>query len=273
MARKPGQVYATDLPDAAVSFDIEQFDNAIRSHGVTFVHWRAMRCPVGMIDENDSRRPHEDHSGCSNGFLYTRAGEITCLFSGNSSQPQFSELGVLDSSTVTITLPPRYDDNGEPLYIAPFDRLYLKEESIVVPDWQLFRSTGSLDKLRFIAVTVQDLVDAGNNRYDGQDFSVDQGSIRWIGSRRPAVDPITGQGSVCSVRFTYRPYWYVKSMIHEVRVSQAEDPVTGERRIFRMPQSAQLQREFVFEKNSRDELAPDQARQVKAPDHLNLGPR
>lgn len=262
---KPGQVFSTDLPNEAISFDVEAFDSLLRSQGVTFVHYRAMRCPVGMIDEFDTRRPHEDHSGCSNGFLYTRAGEITCLFTGNGTQATMSEVGIMDGSTVSVTLPRYYDGTETPLYIAPFDRLYLAEERIVVPDWQLFRTNGQKDKLNFLAVTVQDLVDSNNERYDGRDFVVEAGRIAWIGPRRPPFDPQSGKGAVCSIRYVYRPYWYVKNLVHEVRVSQSENPYTGERQIQRMPQAVVLQREYVFEKNDRDEQAPDKDRQVPAP--------
>jgi hypothetical protein len=275
MAQKPTSIYTTDLPHAAISFDVEAFDAALRSQGVTFVHWRAMRCPVGMTDEFDQRRPHEDHSGCSNGFLYTRAGDITCLFTGNSTQAQITEIGVMDGSTVSITLPRFYDDTQTPVYIAPFDRLYLNEELIVVPDWQLFRTNGQRDKLNFPVVVVQDLVDSKHRSYFQPDFEVRQGEINWLTQNRPGLDPVTGKGLVCSVRYCYRPYWYVKSLIHEVRVSQAENIYTGERQIQRMPQAAVLQREYVFEKADRDELAqdPNDPRQVRAPDGPRFGPR
>lgn len=274
MARQPDQLYPIDLPDAAVSFDVDQFDNAVRNHGVSFVHWRAMRCPVGLIEEHDVRRPHEDHSGCSNGFLYTRAGLVSCLFTGNGMGTSKSDVGLLDSSSVSITLPRQYDDgNRSPVYIAPFDRLYLAEEAIVVPDWQVFTSNGTRDKLRFPVAEVQDLVDSRNVRYHPGDFSIVNGEIAWNGANRPGLDPETGRGVVCAVRFNYRPYWYVKSMNHEVRVAQSQHPVTGARQVFRMPQAATLQREYVFEKNENDEQAPDKPRQVPMPDGPRFGPR
>lgn len=270
--QQPAQVLTTDLPDAAVNFNGPQFDNAIREHGVTFVHWRAMACPVGMIDEHDVRRPHEDHSGCSNGFLYTLAGEITCLFTGNGTSSTFGEMGILDSSSVAITIPTTYDGTSQPVHIAPFDRLFLREESIVVPDWQRFRTNGIKDKLRFPVVTIDDLVDSNFVYYKSCDFSLEQGQVVW-GDKRPGIDPKSGRGLICSVRFTYRPYWYLKSMTHEVRVTQGNDPITGARVVQRMPQAAMLQREYVFEKNDRDELAPDKARQVAPPDGPRFGPR
>lgn len=273
MAKGLAEIYTTNLPNAAVSFDVEQFDNAIRNHGVTFVHFRAMRCPVGMIDQYDSRRPHEDHSGCSNGFLYTRAGEITCLFTSNSTNSTTTDLGIMDGSTVSVTMPRYYDGTQEPVYVAPFDRLYLVEENIVVVNWQLFQhNLAGIDKLNFLAVGVQDLVDSQNRRFQLGDFEIREGKLHWIGSR-PGADPQTGKGLVCSVRYLYRPYWYVKSLIHEVRVSQAENSVTGVREVNRMPQAIQLQREYVFEKNERDDLAPEQDRQVKPPAGPRFGPR
>lgn len=270
--RIPGQVLAIELPDDAVSFDVDQFDNAIRNHGVTFEHWRAMACPVGMTDENGGRRPHEDHSGCSNGFLYTKAGEITCLFTGNGTSAQFGPAGILDGSTVSVTAPRTYDGSDEPLYIAPFDRLFLAEPNIVVPDWQRFRCNNVREKLRYPVVRVLDLVDADNRRYTKADFTLEAGQIVWTGNR-PGVDPTSGKGLIATCAFVYRPYWYVKHLVHEVRVAQANHPITGAREIVRMPQALVLQREYVFEKNDNDELAPDKPRQVQPPDGQRFGPR
>jgi hypothetical protein len=274
--RGPQEVYSTEMPNAAVSFDVDAFDELIRSQGVTFVHWRAMRCPVGMIDPFDSRRPHEDHSGCSNGFLYTKAGVITASFQGNGNQANVGELGVTDGSTVSVTMPRFYDGTQTPVYMAPFDRLYLAEENLVVVNWQLFQADPlGRDKLNFPAVTVQDLVDSQAKRYEQPDFEIREGRIVWLTGNRPGLDPETGKGLVCSIRYTYRPYWYVKTLVHEVRVSQAENPITGAREIVRMPQAIVLQREYIFEKEDRDpeSVKPDSPRQVQAPEGPRFGPR
>jgi hypothetical protein len=273
---KPAQVHASDLPNAAISFDVEAFDDLLRSQGVTFVHYRAMRCPVGMVDEFDTRRPHEDHSGCSNGFLYTEAGTITCLFAGNSTQPMMTDVGVQDGSTVSVTLPRFYDGCKDPVFIAPFDRLFLAEPHITVVNWQLFHHnpTGP-DKLNFMVCSVQDLVDSQNRKYtQDKDFVVKDGLLHWVGDR-PGADPQTGKGLVCSVRYGYRPHWYVKHLGHEVRVTQAENPVTGERMVQRMPQAVVLQREYVFLKEQNDDLAknPESPRQAPAPSGPRFGPR
>lgn len=275
---KPEQVYTTQLPNAAITFDIEAFDEFIRSQGVTFVHYRGMRCPVGMIDEFDTRRPHEDHIGCSNGFLYTKAGEVTCLFLGNGNTTFASEAGLADSSTVSVTLPRFYDGCDERVYPAAFDRLYLAEESIAVVNWQTYRhSVSGTDKLAYPAVRVWELVDSNGNRYHEGDYEIRQGNIHWISPNRPGLDPETGKGLICSIRYSYRPFFYIKHLVHEVRVSQAENPITGERQVHRMPQAVQLQREYVFHAEQKDEQAanPNSPRQQLEPEgnSSRFGPR
>jgi hypothetical protein len=78
---------------------------------------------------------------------------------------------------------------------------------------------------------------------------------------------------VCSVHFSYRPFWYVKNLIHEVRVAQTEDEF-GNRTVQRMPQSCVLQREYFFEKEQRDSQAADpEGRQKPGPGDGGFGPR
>jgi hypothetical protein len=275
MPRQPDTTYQLDFASDAVSFDIEKFDELIRSHGVEMVHWRAMRCPVGMVDLDDIRRPHEHHENCSNGFIYTLAGTVTVGFLSNSNNPRFHDAGVLDGATVQIVIPRFYDDHPETrVELCPFDRMYLKEESITVPNWETFSAhvTG-VDRLQFPVVKVTDLVDALGQRYkQDADFEVRGGRIYW-GNRQPGVDPKTNKGRVCAVRYSYRPYWYVKQLVHEVRVSRVLNEYTGDREIQQMPQSAILQREYHFEKEQNDPQAPQSPRHGQAPPSGAFGPR
>lgn len=303
MPQKPSNSFQMNFPQGlAVAFDADEFDAQVRNQGTVFVHWRAMRCPVGLIDKNDLRKPHEDHSGCSNGFLYTRAGEITLLFSGNGLQVRGMDAGILDSSTVAVTIPTSYDevqsvtcgDATRPTdmpWVAPYDRFFLREPEggapLTVPNWELIQahSTG-YDKLSFQAVEVTDLVDSQGKRYGSGDYEVtNTGQIHWIGSNRPGIDPLTSKGRVYAIRYTYRPYWYVKQMLHEIRLSQVDDPESGQRLVRRFAQAALLQREYVFEKNMHDPQAgngsggpgdassADVARQIKGPENGSFGPR
>lgn len=264
--------------DQAIAFDPEDFDDAIRSQGIQLVHYRAMRCPVGLIDQYDSRRPHDDHSGCSNGFIYTEAGTITCLFTGVTDDQKQQDVGLLDGSTVQVTAPRFYDDDegfqGDvEVQIAPFDRLYLKEEAVTVPHWQLATAhvTGR-DKLSFPIKSVIDVMDAKGKRYLAGDYRVDDGQLVWV-NQGPGVDPNTDKGIVFAIRYTYRPYFYVSRIMHQVRVAQVETMI--DRQVMRMPQSFLLSREYVYENQQNDEQAvePTNSRQMKAPGTGRFGPR
>lgn len=274
-------------PGWADSFDVDAFDNAIRSQGVSFVHFRAMRCPVGIIDKDEQRRPHDHHAGCSNGFLYTEAGKLTALFNGNNHDNQQTTVGILADANVHVTFPRFYDKQTEveddvEVEIAPFDRLYLDEPRISVPHWQLveYNQSGE-DRLSFPAVSVTDLVDSRGIRYrQGEHFELTgKGHIKWTSSTRPGYDVDAEKGVVYSIRYRYRPYWYVQRLIHEIRVSQVEKLVdydgNTERRIERLNMDANLQREYVFEKEDNDPQAPDpsSARQSKSPRSGQFGPR
>lgn len=273
-AKRADSNLAFTFAPISVSFDADAFDVALREHGVTFVHWRSMQCPVGMIDQFDSRRVHEDHAGCSNGHIYTRAGLVTGIFTGNDDKISQNDVGLLDGSTVQVTLPRTYDDSEEEVMVAPFDRFYLMEENVTVPHKQYAEAhvTGT-DKLSYPAARVLDLIDAHGKRYGSGEFSIDShGRIVWIGSG-PGFDAAASKGTIYSVRYTYRPYWYCSRVIHQVRIAQIETPLARE--VQRMPQSFVLQREYVFEKEDKDELAPnpDNPRQVKGPRQGIFGPR
>lgn len=264
-----------DLPSYAVGgFDAEAFDDAIRDNGVTYQHFRSMRCPVGLSSIEDVRRTHDDHQGCQNGFIYTLAGEVTVLSTGNSKDSKFADPGRMDGSSMRATFPRFYDrcrpeEPEVPVRLAPFDRLFLKEDVGTVETWQLFAASGQAqDRLMFPAVCVHDLMDSRGIRYaQGADFDVAQGRVAWHPGRSPGVDPKTRLGTVLAIRYSYVPFWYVDRLEHEIRVTQRTNEISGEREVIRMPQSAQLVREHVFRGEDADPLAknPTSARQVPEP--------
>lgn len=286
MARKPVEHFVTDLPAVAISFDVEAFDSAIRSQGVKLVHFKALRCPVGMTDLDDNRRPHEDHAGCSNGFLYRKAGSITGLLIGNGNDPQLRDIGFVDGASFTSTFPRAYDDAcipEKPFYMAPYDRFYLDEEAITVPTWQLVRANeAGMDRTNFPIVEVEELIDSRGDSYEEcVDFEIQDGQVVWkVDGHRPSPDLETGRGAIFSIRYRYRPFWYVARLLHEVRVSQVDNPMTNERKLVRMQQQCLLNREFLFLNEAHDDLAKDPrentqgaSRQQQAPEDGGFGPR
>lgn len=273
----------TVIAPTHISFDADAFDALLRGQGVKLVHYRAMRCPVGMIDLDDNRRPHPDHVGCTNGFVYTKVGTITALFTGNSKHKNIEDIGWWDGSTVQVSFPRSYDQcddcDAVEFFVAPFDRFYLHEENIMVPTWQLFlhNETG-LDRLKYPVVKVEDLMDARGDRYaQDTDFTIALGGqLKW-GTRQPTPElqvgpgllppspdldftgltPVSSsgnptRGAVCSVRYLYRPFWYVGQLVHEIRVSQIGQ-FNGPNKLTRMPQAAVLHREYVSMTKQSDE--------------------
>lgn len=264
-------------PNVSVAFDIDAFDDAIRAHGVRFVHWRAMKDPVGMIDIHDSRRPEADHVASSNGMVYTKVGTLAALFTGNSKEIRAMTGGFLDAGTAQITAALTYCNNcREDVYLYPQDRLYLEDEAVLVPYHQHVEAhqTGR-DRLKFPALKVQDLMDRYGRRHkEGIDFEVVGGEIVWREGHALGVEPDTGKGIVYSVRFLMRPFWYVERLIHEVRVAQQEHPITAERSLRRAQQCAIVQREYVYrgsEKN--DPEAPPSPRMAQPPADGGFSPR
>ena len=255
-----------DMLPLQVHLDPGAVDDFVNAHGITLVHWKSMRCPIGLKSRTDVRRTDEDHSGCSNGFIYTLAGKFFASFGGNNSKLTQYDPGLLTGATVTIT-PPRFylDKPDKSVLLLPFDRLYLEEESIVVHQWELFEAHEmGVDKFRFPIVEVIDLVDNLGRRYDNNDFRVQDGKLFWSGTNRPGVDADTGKGRVCVVRYSYRPFFYVQTLLHEIRVATVE-ALDGSMQVVRMPQSALLQREFFFEKSANDPAAPPSNRQGFGP--------
>lgn len=243
----------TDIDSAAISWDINAFDEFIRSQGVKLVHYAAVKCPIGMTDVGDNRQPHEHHANCSNGFLYTKVGCITSLMQGNSNQQSMNDIGFIEGSSCQVTFPRMYDDSENPVYIAPFDRFYLDEEALQVITWETIKARqNGIDRTKFPIGQVLQIVDANGIYYDRCiDYEIENGDIVWLpGGKRPGetLDVQVGgtdRGTVISIRYTYRPFWYCYRLLHELRVSQS-DEFGLERVVVKMPQLAILNREFVY---------------------------
>lgn len=272
---KPEQTYQTQIPTLeAFNFDVDAFDDAIRSQGVMLEHYRAMRCPVGIIDRDDTvRRPHEHHEGCSNGFIYTKVGCFQALFTGNGSSSDSRDQGLAESSSAQITAPRFYAaPEGTPQHeckdrvlLAPYDRLYYPDASFVVGNWELVEAHPSgRDRLSFPAERITAVIDNTGKRYSDADWTVENGWLVWKGSNQPGLDSGTGKGRIYTVHFVYRPFWYVQKLNHEIRVAAIDDPELG-RISERMPQGATIQREYVYLNKEQDPVNAGDARMHREP--------
>lgn len=272
----PASTYQMSIADQSVQFDADAFDNVIRGQGVLLTHQRAMRCPSGMRDKNDSiRKVHSAHPNCSNGFIYYDMGSFQGLLTGNGLNAESRDIGNVDSSSAQLTLPRRYNPVGdEPtdrILVAPMDRFYFADESIIVANWELVDSSISgSDRLSFPAIKINKVVDSNLKEYSPSDYRIVKGNISWVNDS-PGLDPETGLPVVYSVHYYYRPFFYVKSMGHEIRVTMVEDAL-GNRTLEKMPQSCTVQREYVFLNEEPQEDASS-ARQWRQPSDGSFGPR
>lgn len=265
-SKKPtvGSQYIAGFPSAQISFDTNAFDEAIRSQGITLVHWRAMRNPTGMTDKYDIRRPNEtiiqDGFDISNGFIYEKAGEVTVLFTANSAQVNTHEpVGLMDPSSVSVTFPRCYDNSNERVMAVPFDRFFLKDCESQVVTWEVVTASGTgIDRLQYPAVFVESVIDSHlKKRFLGEDFDIVDGNIKWRPGKGIDMNVDIGKPGVYTIRYRYQAHWYLKQLIHEIRVAQVTDPMTYDRIVERMPYSAILSREYVFLADRRSENSND----------------
>lgn len=258
MAKKPAQGnQLVTLPKAPseleqISFNLEKQEQFIKSHGVTFIHYRAMPSPIGLKDRGEYRRSDSLDTISSNGMIYKKCGTFTAVMLGNNKRQSEVEGGLFDNSTARITLPRLYDEesdqNGQQIYLAPGDRVYIKDMEVPVVTYQNINyNPNGVDFLQFPALCVEFLMDAQGIEYKANiDFKINKhGNIDWIdGKRNPGIDLDTGLGRVYSIRYRYNAHWYIASLINEIRVGNITE--SGIRKPARLPYHAMIQREYVY---------------------------
>lgn len=248
-----------------ISFNMGKQDQFIKSHGVAFVHYRAIPSPIGLKDRGDYRRSDSLDTIAENGFIYKKCGEFTGVILNNNKKKGPVEGGLYDASEARLTLPRFYDEDseeaaGERIHVCPGDRIFLKnvdkEEKNVVNYQRVQYNPNGSNFLQFPATCVEFLIDSRGNEYkEGVHFkitkgTVDFGNIKWIeGKGNPGIDPDTGKGRVYSIRYRYEAHWYVTAILNELRIGRVTDG--GERKESRMPYQILIQREYVYHNRNR----------------------
>lgn len=263
--RKPvsaeGVQAVIDQVNTQVSFDRDAFMHAIRSHGIAMEHYRAIPDPTGMASKGDNHAVMTASvRSNSDGFIYELAGTLRGLFTANSTNESQTAEGAIAFSSAYMTPPDCYEGDGkQPVLLAPYDRLYLKDiEDRVVARQYVEATTTGIDKLQYPATCVEYLRDANGVRYhEGTDFEITkEGHIKWLGQNRPGWNIKVGRGTVYAIRYRYTPFFVVARMMHEIRVANITDPATLERRVERMPYQVQVVRENVFYDTNIDPNRP-----------------
>jgi hypothetical protein len=269
-AKNPGHVLSPLLPNEAVTLDATAFDNLVHNQGVRFVHYRAMKCPVGLTSPDDIRRTHADHSGCSNGFVYVAKGRVTSLFLGNHTELRKFDAGIADGSSVVVTFPRFYDETESRILVRPYDRFYLEEEGVTTGTWDVMkrRADGHNDRPRFPAVRVHEILDSNGRWWDSTAFDIVDGDIRWKDLKGPPP------GTVYTAWYEYKPYWLVDKLVHEIRVIPVADYMDANKvGMERLSFGAVLVREYVHRDQAVDDQAPQSTRQQLPPEEDEFGSR
>jgi len=241
--------------DHQVSINLDAQEDFVNSHGVDFIHYKALPSPIGLKDRGEYRKVDAADVVASNGFIYKQAGEFTAVTVSNSKEKSAMDGGLFDESVARLIMPRHYNskegdaESGRTIHLAPGDRIYIKDGvDTKVPNYQrMTYSPDGTDVPQFPIVEVEYLIDSYNNEYTcGKDFRVDkEGNIRWIdGGKNPGIDPDTGKGRVYGVRYLYNAHWYVLSIPKELRVGRVTEG--GVRKPARMPYYAVIQREYVY---------------------------
>jgi hypothetical protein len=255
------------------SFDLNRLDAFSKGLGTTFYHWKATPSPIGLNNRGDYRRNETDVI-TSNGYVYHLAGKFTAVLTGNQKdQRRPAEGALIDASQGNLVMPRFYDPYQSPaigdcscvetpagkrIYITPGDRLYCDPtvDDLVVNKELMTFSYDSINVPMFpIRVMDGPVIDSRGLEYkQGIDFNIDNfGNIVWIDGRGPGIDPDTGAGRTYSIRYLYRAFYYVTSLLREVRITNVTEG--NERRAERMPYFIQVTREYIYHSiNNSNEL-------------------
>lgn len=263
--KKNGEIHVDTIPFEGPfiqeSFDLDRLDNFVTGLGVEFLHYKGIPSPIGQKDRGDYRRSDGVDTITSNGMIYKCAGRFTATMTDNTRDRKRGEAGILDPSESRLVMPRFYNDrgiaDGKRIYLAPGDRIYVADPNVDV--WvsnpQKIDYIPNMDNIPMFPIVSLELpiIDSRNIEYtEGVDYCITQdGNIRWLaGGKNPGIDPDTGKGRVYSVRYLYRAYWYITTLLKEVRITNVTGS-SGERSPQRMPYHCIAQREFMFHNQNK----------------------
>ena len=250
------------------SFSLLFDDSFVTGQGIDYAHWKAMPSPIGLKDRGDYRRDGLDVL-TSNGMLYVCAGTFTGCETDNTTDKKRTDGGIIDPSVSRLILPRFYNktksvgnqvntapvDDGDRIYMAPGDRIYVSDPAanVMVSNYQKMTYEVGHNVPMFPIIQIEvPIIDSRNISYiQGVDYNISSdGNICWLaGGKNPGIDPETGKGRVYSIRYLYKAFHYVISLPKEVRMTNITEG--GARVPERLAYYAVIQREFVYHSQAR----------------------
>jgi hypothetical protein len=270
--------------------------------GIIFNHYVAIPNPIYESNLGDLRRifPEDDTTFnldkrfdfIENGFLYKYTGQVWGIFQGNNKQFREIASGLYSSSGALITFNRYYRGSDKYASFAEYDKLIpcISGKDFFSVNWEKTQvSQTGINRLQFPACEIEYVIDStGKFYYEGQDFKLENGHIKWIsikGADRPGIDPLSGKSRIISVRYKYKPTFYVKSLAHDIRMhasfdSQGEPQyplsTTPEGDIVYKPgpSSVNIVADYIFlDRRTANEDRVDAQIEDDNSDNGNIGPR
>lgn len=266
-------------PFESVLINKEATNSFIEGAGIRFMQFMALPDPSYKVEENAPRDSFnqndyyrfEDNSGVflrENGYIYYPKKIITAIFMNNSKNLQYIPAGLYNSSEAMLSVNGLYEEDSESVKISEYDKLVPLElsKNFYTVSWEQFKfSVNNVTKLQYPVDSVEILIDSNRREYKaGTDFKIEDGMLKWSGGSTPGLDPKTGRGMICSIRYMYKPNWYVKSVAHDIRV-MPKFLVDGAYEISNRGPLLTVVREAIFE-NKRNANELDSTSQEFDPD-------
>lgn len=239
--------YPLNLPDPSMFG--QNFDQLIQRRGIRFVHHRALPCPnMGSLNDNSHSPvcPHCDGSG----IYYYEPKEIIGVFVSNSIEKNFEYQGTWEVGTATITFPVEYDD-GTQAEFSLYDKLIITDFTVRMWEKKEYEPRpGDTQQLRYPIEKVEYMITATDTvvkEYkQDEDFTVENGLIKWISGKAPSYDSVNEIGDTYAVSYFANPVYIVLQPLRELRVSQ--QMIDGQKTAKRLPQHIVVRRDFFVNK-------------------------
>lgn len=242
--RSTGRFMPEYIPDPSLRG--QSFDQLLQNRGIRFVHQIAMPCP--NMKSLNSNNHHPECPFCDDSQLIHLPGkDIWGVFTNNTLEKMFEVQGVWEIGTAIITFPTEYGGGGQADFNT-FDRLVCPDFQVRLNDIKQYEPTsGNTQQLRYPIVKIENMVSVrGSNLYnyvEGIDYTIDSGSIKWI--IPPYYNDMEELGEVLSIVYVANPVYAVLNVMHELRVTQEFDVVTGSKIARRLPQQVLVKRDFL----------------------------
>jgi hypothetical protein len=274
-------------PFDSVAMNPHAINSFISGLGVRFMHFQAVQDPLYKSSESDPRHSFNQQDNYmfensnvftrENGFLYFPKKVVLGIFMNNSKNLRNIDPGLYSDSGATVSFNRFYEGTDEVVEFSEYDKLVPCEcptEFFTTSLQEFEHNPTGIDRLQFPAEAVRILIDSDRKTYQQNvDFQLISGQVKWNEGKAPGYNKTTGKGKVCSIRYTYRPYMYIKMVLHDIRVRpEISDISTGETKTTASGMLCQLQRDFIFlDKRNADDT--DIQSQLNAMDTQNTGPR